>query len=358
MKKKILIVFIVIITLGLIGSFAGLAYYKNSLQAVGDKNEEVNFKIENGTTSKMIVDQLYDANLVKNKYAGYIYLKTHKNISLQAGNYNLNRGMNFEEIISVLNKGDVIDDSITVTFVEGKRITYFATKISEAFPYEKDEIISKISDKDYLNKLIDKYWFLESVILDDKIYYPLEGYLYPNTYQFKKDATIEEIIEKILDNTNSVLKKYQEDIENSEHSIHEILTMASIVELEGANSDDRGGVAGVFYNRLNAGWSLGSDVTTYYAEKLEMSERDLYIKEINSANAYNTRSVTMAGKLPVGPICNPSTDSIKAALNPTSHDYYYFVADKNKKTYFSKTDAEHTNTINRLKSENLWFEYK
>lgn len=110
-------------------------------------------------------------------------------------------------------------------------------------------------------------------------------------------------------------------------------------------------------NRLKAGMALGSDVTTYYAFKIELGERDLYKKEINSSNPYNTRSAANAGKLPVGPICNPSLNSIIASIEYTPNDYYYFVADKNNKIYFSKNSTEHNNIINKLKKDNLWYEY-
>ena len=88
-----------------------------------------------------------------------------------------------------------------------------------------------------------------------------------------------------------------------------------------------------------------------------MNERDLYQNELESYNAYNTRSSQMAGKLPVGPICIPSKESIDAAINPKNHNYFYFVADKNKKTYFSKTGTEHSNIVVKLKKEKLWYEY-
>ena len=97
--------------------------------------------------------------------------------------------------------------------------------------------------------------------------------------------------------------------------------------------------------------------TTYYGIKVDVSERDLYQSEIETFNDYNTRHAKMAGKLPIGPICIPSIDSIKAAISPTSHNYYYFVADKNKKTYFFKTYNEHINKINELKRNGLWYEY-
>lgn len=213
-----------------------------------------------------------------------------------------------------------------------------------------------MNNKTYLQELVNKYWFLTDDILIDDIYYPLEGYLFPNTYEFYKNASVKDIINKMLDETSSKLANIKSDIEKSNYSIHEIITMASIVESEGANSDDRKGVAGVFYNRLNDNWSLGSDVTAYYGVKKDFSS-DLYQAEIDDCNPYNTRGTCAISGLPIGPISNPSLESIKAALNPSNHDYYYFVADKHKKTYFTKTYSEHVAKTNELKSAGLWFTY-
>ena len=216
-----------------------------------------------------------------------------------------------------------------------------------------------LKNKDYLNELISEYWFIDNSILNDNLYYSLEGYLYPETYEFKnRNVTVKEIFKTMLDEMNKKIEPYKESINSNKYSFHEILTLASIVELEGAKSNDRSGIAGVFFNRLDAGMSLGSDVTTYYASKVEMSERDLYKYEIDSVNGYNTRSNSMAGKLPIGPICNPSIISIKAVLNPTSSDYYYFVADKNGNTYFTKTYSEHNRKVSELKQAGLWYIYE
>ena len=132
---------------------------------------------------------------------------------------------------------------------------------------------------------------------------------------------------------------------------------ALVVETEGLNDEGRKNVASVFYNRLDLGMSLGSDVTTYYAAGIDMGERDLYQAEIDAVNAYNTRPGAMAGKLPIGAICNPSISSIEAAVKPNKTSYLYFVADKNGKVYFTKTLAEHNQIINELKTEGLWFTY-
>ena len=168
---------------------------------------------------------------------------------------------------------------------------------------------------------------------------------------------VKDIFKIMLDNLEVKLKPYKKEIENCDYSFHELLTLASIVELEASNSNDRAGVARVFYNRLDNNWSLGSDVTTYYGIKVDMNERDLYKKEIEEKNAYNTRSSSMSGKLPVGPVGNPGIESIKAVIEPEDNDYFYFVADKTGKTYFTKSYKEHTNTVASLKENGLWYTY-
>ena len=129
-----------------------------------------------------------------------------------------------------------------------------------------------------------------------------------------------------------------------------------MVELEGVTKEDRSGIASVFFNRLNSKMTLGSDVTTYYGAKIDMGERDLYKDEVSACNSYNTRCPSFTG-LPVSPISNPSIEAITAVLEAKSSNYYYFVADKNKKVYFSRNQTEHSNTIKNLKKEGLWYEY-
>ena len=123
------------------------------------------------------------------------------------------------------------------------------------------------------------------------------------------------------------------------------------------NDSDRKNVASVFYNRLDLGMSLGSDVTTYYSVKVDMGDRDLYQSEIDSYNPYNTRGPNMEGKLPVGPISSIGRASVEAAIEPNTTDYLFFVADKNGKLYFTKTNEEHVQVINELQSNGQWYEY-
>lgn len=352
MKKRIIIgvlASILIIIIGLI------SFFNVSLGSASKDTTPVVFTVNKGESTSTILNNLKTSNLIKNTTTAKIYVKLAKLNNLQAGSYNLNRTMSAKEILKTINAGKIIDDSITVTFVEGKRLTYYAKVIANNFPYTEEEVINTLSDQTFLQELIDKYWFITNDILNKNIYYPLEGYIFPDTYSFQKNASIKSIIMTLLNEMNNKLSNYQEQIEKSNLSIHEILTLASIVELEGASSKDRSGVAGVFYNRLNDGWTLGSDVTTYYAEQKDF-DVELTIQAYNACNSYNTRGTCFTG-LPVGPICSAGLESLEATINPTIGDYYYFVADKNKNTYFAKDANEFEKIKSELKRDNLWYTY-
>ena len=354
MKKKLLIIIGVILVV--IACLIALYFY--GLSPASKNTEVVEFSIASGESKKDIVDALDEAGLIKSKISAYVYVGLHRSLNLQAGIYELSPSMSLKEIMEMLDSGDVSENeqTYTLTFVEGRRLVDYASMIAEATNTTIEDVLAVMSDEAYLNELIGKYSFLSTDILNSEIYYPLEGYLFADTYEFYKDSSIKDIIETMLNGMASVLNDYQEDITNSGYSIHEILTLASIVEQEGINGADRAGVAGVFYNRLAANMSLGSDATTYYGVRKDFSD-DLYISEINDNNPYNTRLASMAGRLPIGPICSPSRESILAVLNPEEHDYYYFVADKNGDTYFMKTYAEHEAKVSELQASGLWYEY-
>ena len=335
MKKKIIIIGLLIAVLALF--ITSLYFY--GLTPVKSESEKVIFRINSGTSTKEIIDNLVSEKIIKSKISSFIYLKVHRNFILKAGTYELDRNDSTRDIFKKINAGDIYDDSIKITFNEGKRISHYATLINENFGYNENDVISTINDEVYLKELINKYWFLTDEILNDKIYYALEGYLFPDTYSFKKDSSIKSIIETMLDNTNKKLSNYKSDIENSSYSIHQILTMASIIENESMFDEDRSGVSQVIYKRLKLNMSLGMDVTTYYAVKKDLSET-LTKSDLNSYNDYNTRNTSFIG-LPVGPICNMGIKSIEAALKPSDTNYLYFYADiKTGKLYFAENMTE------------------
>ena len=161
----------------------------------------------------------------------------------------------------------------------------------------------------------------------------------------------------MLNRMEEILEPYKQKIEENKYTIHQLLTLASIVETEGMNREDRVDIASVFYNRLEKNMSLGSCVTTYYSAKINMGDRDLYQSEIDKDNPYNTRGPGMEGKLPVGPISSVSKMSLDSVINPADTDYLFFVSDKNGKLYFTKTYSEHQQMIKDLQNKGMWYEY-
>ena len=360
MKKGLLYTIIILVLIVVIGIFGILIFYNSNLKAINEADsKEVVVEIETGSTATDIAKVLKENNLIKNEFVFKMYTKLNKISGMQAGTYKLNQNMNVEKIIENLQKGtDYFPDEFSLTFLEGKNMRWIAKTIAENTNNTEDDVYNKLEDKEYIKSLIDKYWFLSDDILDENIYYPLEGYLFPDTYNFSnKEVTVEQIFSTMLDGMEEKLEKYKFEIENKGYNVHKLLTVASIVELEAARVEDRSGVASVIYNRIRNGMSLGSDVTTYYAIKVDMSERDLYQSELDKYNPYNTRGPQMEGKLPIGPISTVGIESIEAALNPDETDYLYFVADKNGKIYFGKNSSEHEENINKLQKEGLWYTY-
>ena len=349
-KKAKLLLVVVLLALFLIG--IGVSWMVMTGPVNSNDKNDVEVVIENGSSSSSIGKLLKDKGLIKSELLFKIYLKLNNVNSLKASTYKFNKSMDLVSIIKVLEKGNSYNpDEVRITFKEGLRITDYAKVIDKNTNNNYDDILLVFKDLDYTKSLISKYWFLTDSILDSNIYYPLEGYLAPDTYHFKnKDVSVEDIITTMLDEEEKKLEKYKNSLSSN---IHYYMTMASIVELEGTNSENRKMIVGVFENRLNSGMNLGSDVTTYYGLQAAMTS-DLTTEQFNSSNPYNTRGAGMIGKMPVGPICNPSLSSIEASINPTKSDYLFFVADKHGNIYYTKTNKEHDQKVQEIKDKGDW----
>ena len=335
----------------------GFAFYEFLLSPVSSDSTVHVVTINEGSVDS-IAKTLYKEGLIRNVFAFKVYSRLSGKTNLKAANYSFSPDMGTKKIIYMLHGGKGVNkDQISITFKEGYNTSKFISVVTDNTNIKKEDIEGVLKDTDYLKKLIDDYWFLSDDILNEKIYYSLEGYLYPNTYFFaSKDVSIQEVIHTLLDEMKKQLSPYEEKIKENKYSVHEIITLASIVELEGVTLEDRRGIASVFMNRLDKKMTLGSDVTTYYGARVNMGDRDLYAAEVKACNDYNTRCSSFLG-LPISPISNPSIEAIEAVLDPVSSDNYYFVADKNRKVYFSKNITEHNNTISKLKKQGLWYEY-
>lgn len=351
MKKIGIIIVLVLIVI--------IACYFLMFTPVSKSNNEIEVTIPMGTGTSQIAKILKQNKIIKSETGFKVYVKLNKISNFQAGNYFLKQNMTLKEITKMLQSGIMYDpNELTITYLEGKNMRWLASKIAEITNNEEDDVYNLIEDEEYLDTLIKKYWFITDDIKQKDIYYSLEGYLFPDTYALKnKDVKVEDIFEKMLNKMEDVLDEYKDKIDESNYSIHQILTIASIIEMESMKIEDRKDVSSVIYNRLDNNMAIQSDVTTYYAIKVDMGERDLYQKELNTYNPYNTRGPNMEGKLPIGPISSVSKTSIEAAVNPNDTNYFYFVADKAGKLYFSKTISEHNKIITELKTKGLWFEY-
>lgn len=357
LNKKKLILFILVLILIICLIIGGFAFYMISPK--DKKADMISYEVKSGMTGYMVFEDLESTGIIRNSNFMKLYSKLTGGVNISAGTYNISASMSVPELVKVLNGDSASNrEEVKFTFKEGRNIRQLVSDLTSVTDnITEEEIYNTLKDSDFIDELISKYWFLTDEIKSQDIYYPLEGYLYPNTYMIFKDGTFKEVVYKMLDEMDNKLTPLKSSIESSRYSVHELLTLASIVEQEGSLGSDRKGIAGVFTNRLNNGWNLGSCVTTYYGSKVLMGERDLYQAEIyDCTNKYNTRCNSLIG-LPIGPICNPGIESIEASLNPTQNDYYYFVSDKDNNTYFSKNYSEHLSTINRLQREGKWYEY-
>lgn len=355
-KKIVIISLAVIFAMIIIFIIGSFIWYKMGTKPVQkEAGQVIRVEIEEGSGTVAIAELLEQKQVIKSANAMKIYVKLNNIQSLQAGKYDLSNSEDLATILTHIQNGEVVNEEVKITFVEGKNMRSIAKTIADKTVNTEEDVFALLEDDEYIDSLIEKYWFLTDDIKNEAIYYPLEGYLLPDTYIFEnEEVSVKTIFNVMLNYMDKFLTANKEQIT---YNIHELITLSSITELEGVQEEDRKEIIGVLLNRLNQKMSLGSDVTAYYAFKVDMGERDLYAKELKTENPYNTRGPNMEGKLPVGPICNPSKEAILATLNYTKTDNLYFVADKNKKVYFTKTNEEHINLINQLKEQGLWYEY-
>ena len=257
--------------------------------------------------------------------------------------------MTLTEIFDAMNSGDPAYISQSkFTIIEGAKIPEAAESISKQTGIAAEDILAKWKDQDYLKSLIDKYWFLTEEILDPGIKYPLEGYLYPETYFLPVDnINIETLTASILDKTASELEPIKDRISSKlDMTVHEFLTFASVVERESLFEEDRPKIAGVFKNRLDRNMALQSDITVLYA--LDRTGVNVSIAETKTDSPYNTY---VHQGLPVGPICAVPKRTMEDCLNYEPSDYLFFFATEDGKVLYSKTYEEHQKIVN----ENKWY---
>lgn len=342
---------LVLIILGIIVVFltAGLLLYLTGIGAVDSKaKEDITVNIPSGSGASAIVAILDDEGLVKNRTCAKIHARIGGYNSLQANTYIFNKAMSLPEMMKAINTGDFkYVSKKQYTIIEGATVPQAAEAMAKELPFTSQQILAVWSDKAFLQKCIDKYWFLTNEILADGIMYPLEGYIYPETYFItNEEASIEDMTYIMLDQTDKILTPKKEAISKMNMSVHQFLTLTSVVENESLFAKDRAKIAGVFINRLGKNMPLQSDITVLYAlqeKRVAVTNADLKVD--SKYNTYKNPG------LPIGPVCNASSDTMDDVLNYEKSDYYFFFAKQDGSVLYTKTYKEHQKVV----EENKWY---
>ena len=350
-----LLIFLALISAG---GYFGYQYVQSSLQPVdADSKQYVTVQIPEGSNVQEIGKTLEDAGLIKHGLVFSLYAKYKNYADLKSGYYNLQKSMSTEDIIHELQKGGTAEAQepvlATLTIPEGYTIDQMAQAVGQLQgdfkePLTADAFLAKVQDESFISQEVAKYpSLLESLPTKESgVRYRLEGFLFPATYSIKESTTIESLIDEMLAAMDKTLAPHYSTIKSKNLTVNELLTIASLVEKEGAKTDDRKLIAGVFYNRLNLGMPLQSNIAILYAQgklgqKISLADDAGIDTSINSP--YNV--YTNLGLMP-GPVDSPSLDAIESSINQTKSENLYFVADvTDGKVYYASNKEEHDRNV-------------
>lgn len=346
-KIKIVVILLAVIVLLLAGGFV---FYVHGISATDPKNKDnIMIAVGDGAGALQILDQLDKEGLVQNKLCGKIFVKFYSPSNIHANTYIFSKSMTLTEIFEAMETGNPkYISQARFTVIEGTSIPQAAASIAEEAGISQEEILQKWSDTEYLNSLIEKYWFLTDEILNPDLKYPLEGYLYPETYFLpSENLDLEKLTEAMLDKMDEELTPLKSDIQSKlGMTVHQFLSFASVVEAESLFEEDRARIAGVFKNRLDQNMPLQSDITVLYA--LGEKRVNVSIAETQIDSKYNTYKYP---GVPVGPVCAVPAGTMEDSVNYEPSDFLFFFATEDGKVLYSKTYAEHQKIVN----ENKWY---
>jgi len=334
--KGILIIFLTLVIVAVavlgIGVF-GVYYYQNSLEPVVAKADTVEFVVEPGQTLSGVSGRLENAGLIRSSMVLEIYAKLNEKQDIQAGKYALSAAMTTPELLNMLNKGKVINESRTLTIPEGYNIKQIAERLEAENFCSAEEFLT------YCETAVPSFISAEGV--PENVKWAMEGFLFPDTYQIAEGATVEDIVDKLYKQFYKVLTEEKKAANyKGDMTDYEIMTLASIIEEEALYDEDRPLISGVFHNRIKDGMKLQSCVTVMYS--LGEHRQKLYYKDLEIDDPYNTY---MYADLPPGPISSPGRLAIRAALQPEETEYFYFFSTDDGKMIYSRTNREHNKNL-------------
>ena len=364
LANRIVMTVLVIVLLGLgVTGFVGYNYVNSALKPMdASSTEYVTVEIPAGSSTKQIGEILEKKGLIKNAQVFNLYSKFRSYGNYQSGYYNLQKSMDLDTIAKQLQEGgtDTPQPPVLgkITIPEGYTLEQIAETVTvnaaatanknTKTPFSKEEFLNKAQDEDFIAKMVAKYPQLLATLpsKDSGVKYRLEGYLFPATYEYGKETTVEELIDQMLAAMNTNLSQYYSTLESKNLTVNDVLTLASLVEKEGSTDQDRKDIASVFYNRLNQNMPLQSNIALLYAQgklgqKTTLKE-DAEI-DTNLDSPYNVYK--KQGLMP-GPVDSPSLSAIEATINPSKTEYLYFVANvETGAVYFANTYEEHAKNV-------------
>lgn len=344
MVKKIVIIVSValIVTVG-IAAFSFYSFFKSSLKPLDPKNDKlVQVEIPIGSSSKQIGQVLEKDKVIKSGLVFSYYVKMNNISDFQAGFYQMAPNMTLEEITKNLQAGGTAEPEALadgkITIPEGYQVDQIAKLFEENTKVKQDEFLALMNDENFFNEMVEKYPKLLTSAKEAKdVRYKLEGYLYPATYNYYDDKGLKDVVEQMINKMDQVMAPYYDIIAEKKMTVHEVLSIASLVEKEGVTEEDRRKIAQVFLNRLAIDMPIQSDISILYA--MDEHKVHLSIKDTKVDSPYNL--YVNAGTGP-GPFNNPSQEAIDTVLNPTPNNYIYFLADVDTgKVYYAETYEEH-----------------
>ena len=357
LKGFLVTVLVLLILLGA-GGFFGLRYAESALQPVDPSSKQyMTVQIPDGSNAQEIGSTLEKSGVIKNGLVFTLYVKYKNYNELKSGYYNLQKSMSVEDVIKELQKGGTPEPQevtlASLTIPEGYTLEQIAQTIGQLQgnfkePLTAEAFLAKVQDETFIAQEVAKYPNLLASLpaKDSGVRYRLEGYLFPATFTIKESTTVESLIDEMLAAMDKNLSSHYATIKEKNLTVNELLTIASLVEKEGAKTEDRKLIAGVFYNRLNQGMPLQSNIAILYAEgklgqNISLADDAGIDTTINSP--YNV--YTNLGLMP-GPVDSPSLDAIESSINQTKSDYLYFVANvQDGKVYYATTLEDHDKNV-------------
>ncbi len=316
---------------------------------VDDASKEV--RIEQGMTDSEVINILKDEDLIHNKFFCKLFIKfmrltddSSKDKVYISGVYTLSPEYGVEKMVGTVETDFRKAETVKLTFPEGWTIQEIAEKLESNEVCTASSFISTLQTIDFS----EEYDFVKQIPNKEKRFRVLEGYVYPDTYEFYKGENASSVVRRFLDNfQNRWTEEYQDKADKLGLSIDEVIVMASILEAEAANAEQMPKIASVLYNRLDKSGTfplLQCDSTEDYLKNVIKPQLTSSIEDtekyLRYRDDYDTYSDECKG-LPVGAIGNPGNSAIKAALNPADTNYYYFRHDVNGGIYYANTMAEH-----------------